>query len=308
VLAAVGDRYVLIYFEGREQLWLIAVNGQEIGLRPLAASPSEVRKLVERFLARPQAPEPASRLGELLFPTDSLPPPGSTLYLIPDGDLGHLPFAALRRHDRYLVEDYALTYLPSLNALAASESLRHEADGPPVVLGDPHGDLPGAAREAREVANRLRVSAILAGEADREHLRMATRAQVLHLATHTGLGPRGPWLRLADGEVTAGTLVAEGLAPRLVVVSGCSSAARRGQGMWGSLGAAFFAAGSRAVLASLWLLEDQSAREFIWRFYHEGGVGDPVGALARTQRAWIADGRPPTTWAPFVILGSELSP
>ncbi|MCP4654660.1 MAG: CHAT domain-containing protein [bacterium] len=308
VLAAVGDRHVLVYFAGGERMWLLAVHGRRIDVRPLSESPAAIRKLVQRFLARPEEAEPASLLGELLLPEGSLPPPGSTLYLVPDGELGRLPFAAIRRRGRYLVEDYALTYVPSLNALVAGESRPSEGWEEAVVLGDPRGDLPGAAREAREVAVRLRVSASTSGGADLEHLRRAARARVLHLATHTGLGPGGPWLLLADGEVSAGTLVAEGLAPRLVVLAGCASAARRGRGMWGSLGAAFFAAGSRMVLASLWSIEDQPTRAFVRRFYREGGEADAAGALARTQRAFIADRRSPTTWASFILMGSDSNP
>jgi len=308
VLAAVSDRHVLVYFEGGEELWLFAIHAQQTRVWPLDGSPALVGKLVQRFLARPREAETASRLGELLLPEGALPPPGSTLYLVPDGELGRLSFAALRRGGRYLVEDYALTYVPSLNALVAGESRACALWEEPVVLGDPRGDLPGAAREAREVAARLRVSAATAGEADLEHLRRAARARVLHLATHTGVGPGGSWLLLADGEVSAGTVVAEGLAPRLTVLAGCASAARRGRGMWGSLGAAFFAAGSRFVLASLWPIEDEPTRAFVRRFYREGGATDAAGALARSQRAFIAAGRSPTLWAPFILIGSDSQP
>jgi CHAT domain-containing protein len=74
--------------------------------------------------------------------------------------------------------------------------------------------------------------------------------------------------------------------------------------MWGSLAAAFLAAGSEQVLAALWSIEDETGRRFVLRFYDEGGVDDPAAALARTQRAWIAAGEPPSSWAPFVLFGS----
>ena len=71
------------------------------------------------------------------------------------------------------------------------------------------------------------------------------------------------------------------------------------------MGAAFLAAGSRAVLASLWSVEDRQTHEFVLRFYAEGGASDPAGALARAQRVAIDQGQSPTLWAPFVLFGSE---
>ena len=74
--------------------------------------------------------------------------------------------------------------------------------------------------------------------------------------------------------------------------------------MWGSLGAAFLAAGSEAVLASLWSIEDRLAGEFATLLYAGESGEESAAALARVQRAFIAAGRPPSEWAPFVHFGS----
>jgi CHAT domain-containing protein len=104
--------------------------------------------------------------------------------------------------------------------------------------------------------------------------------------------------------VSASEIVAGRIGPRLTVLASCASGVRPGRQMWGSLGAAFLAAGSRAVLASLWSVEDAQAREFVLRFYAEGGASDPAGALARAQRVAIGQGVSPHYWAPFVLFGS----
>ncbi len=304
VLEAAGDRHFLVYFDAGDRLWLITVAGRRIVPRPLAGS-TEVEELVRSFLAHPDDPAPATALGEILLPPGSLPERGSRLYVVADSELGRLPFAALRRKDRFLVEDHEITYVPSLNALAAIDDRPRQPSGPPAVLGDPRGDLHSAALEAREVAARLGIAAHTGGAATAGALAEASDAQVLHLAAHTGIGPRGPWLALADGEVSAAAVVDLRLAPRLVVLASCASAARRGRGMWGSLGAAFLAAGSEGVLASLWSIEDEPARRFLLRFYDEGGAVDAAAALARAQQASIAAGEPPSFWAPFVLFGSS---
>jgi tetratricopeptide (TPR) repeat protein len=304
VLTAFGDRHGLVYFEAGEELRLITVAGRKARLHPPARA-REVRRLAETFLAHPEDAQVAERLGEMLLPPGSLPEKGTAIHVVADGILGNLPFAALRGDGRYLVEDHAVLILPSLGVLAALESRREEPPGPPLVLADPRGDLPEAAAEGRQVAKRLGGPALVGRKAVSGEMKKAARARTLHLALHTGPGPRGAWLQLADRQVSASEIVAGRIGPRLVVLASCSSGARTGRQMWGSLGAAFLAAGSRAVLASLWSVEDRQARELVLRFYAEGGASDPSGALTRMQRVAIGQGRSPMFWAPFVLIGSD---
>jgi tetratricopeptide (TPR) repeat protein len=305
VLKAFGDRHGLIYFEAADDLWRIVVAGGKVRLQTVAVRAPEVRRLAEEFLAHPEDAGKAERLGELLLPTGALPERGRTVYVAADGILGNLPFAALRRESRYLVEDRPLVSVPSLSALAALERPREEDPGSPLVLADPRGDLPAAMAEGADVARLLGCPVRTGREATLGEMRRASRARALHLATHAGLGPRGSWLELAGGRVSASEIVAGRIGPRLVVLASCASGARPGRQMWGSLGASFLAAGSRSVLASLWSVEDAPTRELILRFYSEGGASDPAGALARAQRVAIGQGLSPKIWAPFVLLGSD---
>ncbi len=304
VLRAFGDRHGLVYFEAGDEVWLATVTRQEVHLHPLTLPAAGIRRLAERFLAHPEDAGAAGELGETLLPPAALPERGKTVYVVADGVLGNLPFAALRREDRYLVEDHPVVLLPSLNALAALESRDVEMPGTPLVLADPRGNLPAAALEGRAVAKLLSASLRTGGTATSRELEGAARARIVHLATHTGLSVRGPWLLLADRRLGASEIVTHRIGPRLVVLASCASGVRPGRQMWGSMGAAFLAAGSRAVLASLWSVEDQQTREFVLRFYTEGGASDPAGALARAQRVAIGRGQSPTLWAPFVLFGS----
>src|SRR6185436_18451057 len=161
------------------------------------------------------------------------------------------------------VEEHPIAFVPSLSALAALESGSNEAASPPIVLADPKDDLPAARSEGIEVAKLLGTAALTGGEAVSGALEKVRHARTLHVATHTGLGPRGAWLQLADRQVSASEIVARRIGPRLAVLASCSSAAQPGRQMWGSLGSAFLAAGSRAVLASLWSIEDRKASGFV---------------------------------------------
>ena len=306
VLDALRERDGLVYFEAGDELWLIAVRGPRLRLWKLAAPTAEIRDLADRFLGHPDDPALATRLGEILLPAGALPEAGQPVYVVADGVLGNLPFAALRRQGRFLVEEHGIVLVPSLNALVALEAPRAVPAGPAVALGDPRGDLPAAAAEAVEVAGRLGGRAWTEGAATTRQLRQAAHSRTLHLATHTGLGARGAWLQLADRRVTVSEIVAGRIRPRAGVARRaaprrCGRGARCGDG----LGASFLAAGSRAVLASLWSVEDGPTRELVRRFYVEGGDADPGAALARVQRVAIRQGLSPHLWAAFVLFGSE---
>jgi CHAT domain-containing protein len=305
ILHAVRNRHVLLYFEAAEDMWLVTVAKGNVRVQRLEASAASVRDLVDQFLAHPDQTEAATKLGQILLPDGSVPEQKSLLHIAVDGSLGHLPFASLRRKERYLVEDHVITYIPSLNALVAIEETARTPFQQPIVLGDPLGDLPSAALEAEEVARHLEAPLCTVGCATSHKLSEASSAAVLHLATHTGLGPRGPWLALSDGQVAAQTILTGRVHPRLVVLASCASAARRGKEMWGSLAAVFLAAGSQSVFASLWSIEDEPTRDFVMRFYRQGGNLDAAGALARTQRDYISQGKAPSEWASFVVFGSK---
>lgn len=305
VLRDFGDRRGLVYFEAGDELWLITVARHEVRLHPLAVPTAEIRQLVESFLAHPEEAATAERLGEILLPSESLTGQRETLYIVADGVLGNLPFAALKREGRYLVEDHAIALIPSLSALAALESRGVEDSGPTLVLADPRGNLQAAAEEGKAVAKLLSGTLRAGGSATSRELAKASHARILHLATHTGLSSRGPWLLLADRRLQASEIINRRIGPGLAVLASCASGVRPGRQMWGSMGAAFLAAGSRSVLASLWSVEDRKTHEFVLRFYAEGGASDPAGALSRTQRVAIGQGLSPLYWAPFVLFGSD---
>jgi tetratricopeptide (TPR) repeat protein len=306
-LAAVGERRLLVYFEAGDEIWLLDVTGSRAGgrVRPHPLGPAErVRDLVDRSLAAPDDLAIAAGLGDLLLPAGLALPPGETLHVVPDGALTRVSFASLRRRGRWLVQDHAILHVPGVSFLASTLSRGPAGAGPPVVLADPRSDLPQAAAEGREVAARLGTAPRLGPAATSGALLSASGARVLHVAGHAGWGAGGPWLELADRRIAPATVLSSRLRPGLVVLASCASASASGRTLWGSPGAAFLAAGSGAVLASLGSVEDRAARELVLRFYREGGVDDPAGGLARAQRALLATGRPPSSWAPFVLLGA----
>jgi CHAT domain-containing protein len=92
----------------------------------------------------------------------------------------------------------------------------------------------------------------------------------------------------------------------LVTLSACRSAKVGplvGAEVFGLVGG-LLGGGVRAVLAGLWPVADEAAREFMWRFYRRRLTADLATALAEAQRESLAgSGSSPFLWAAFALFG-----
>ena len=254
------------------------------------------------------------------------------LIVVPDGDLQLLPFAALRDNAAAppLATRFEIAIAPSAT-LWLERRRQPRAPAPPTVLAlaDParpsalHQNLPplpAARGEARDAVRRLGgKSALWLGAEASEAALLAADLEafgLLHLAAHgirekghargedaaIVLGEGGG----ADGLLRAAEVYRLKLRGQAVVLSACRSAdgdVLAGEGAL-SLAHAFYGAGARTVVASLWPLGDQGARRFFERFYRQLAAGRPASAaLATAQRESLADGLPSRTWAGLVLLG-----
>ena len=244
------------------------------------------------------------------------------LIVVPHRSLHYVPFSALWYEPAgddappraYLKNRFYLTTIPSASYLPylARTTALDRKHGPAVVLGDPTGDLDGAAQEARLVAAKLGVTARLGAEATRRCLLGAADPVVLHVAGHGAYNPQDPLLsrlELADGAVTVEDLLSSGPAPSLLVLSGCVtgiSGRRPGDELIG-LAQAALRNGTRSVVATLWETFDESSAVFFEHFYDALTEGESVStAIAAGRYALSTDpggyGHP-VDWAPFLLIG-----
>ena len=163
--------------------------------------------------------------------------------------------------------------------------------------------LPGARAEARAVAATLErqgmPARVLTGEAASESTlrEEAAGATIVHVAAHGVISdahPMASFLALAgtggdtggDGTLTAAEVYRLRLDAELVVLSGCRTADGpvTGDGLSG-LTRAFFAAGTRSVLASHWELPDVTAARLLPAFYlaWDRDAQDKADALRKAQ-------------------------
>ncbi len=303
--------------------------------RPIAAhrvSASDLGRQIAEFREKlstrdPEFPEAASRLYQVLVAPAQAELAGiSTLIVAPDGDLWQVPFQALRTPAaRYLIEDAAIFYAPSLSVIAALRKSPRVSSGANPTLaafGNPTGDWAESEREVGELA-ALYGSATshlwVGAQASEDNFRRnAGTYDVVHVAAHgvfdeehplrSRLVFHAPLEKGSDGWLQADEIRELEMHAALVVLSGCETGRgsfEEGEGAVG-MAWAFLAAGSRAVLASQWRVESTSTTELMSRFHSawRGGSGKAEALriaaleLLRSERF-----RHPFYWAGFQLFG-----
>lgn len=294
--AATGDREALVFLSIGAETWRAHITSGAVHFRRL---PADTLDAAQAFEAAPGDPAAAERASAILLPAE-LSTSGGPLYVVASGRLADVPFAALRLRGRYVIEDRPIARLPGLAALRCSDSTW---DQRAIFLGDSRGDLPEAAREVQQIAAAMGVPARVGQAASRQALTRVHGAGILHIAAHSIATASGRAIVLADGNVTAADVLDAGLDPRIVVLSGCATAASDDAESWDGFPSAFLAAGSRYVVATLRSVDDAAAARVTTAYYAQPTAMNPIERLAAAQRQ-VSAVLPVAAWASFAAWGS----
>jgi CHAT domain-containing protein len=243
----------------------------------------------------------------------------TNLVIVPDGSLWEAPFQAMQSAPgRYLIEDVAISYAPSLTALREMSRERATdrksaatllAFGNPAVskkttarvqavfMNERLDPLPEAERQVKELAKLYapsRSKVYLGAEATEGRVKAeAGGYSLLHFAAHGVLNDANPMYSQIvltqpegdegeDGMLEAWEVMRLNLKADLVVLSACETARGRvgnGEGMIGLVWA-FFVAGAPATVASQWQVEAQSTTGLMVEFHRQLSLGkDKAEAL-----------------------------
>lgn len=281
------------------------------------------------------AREAQALFGDLLGPFRADLRGHDRVYVVPDGPLWDLPFAALQPSaGRYLIEDTELAMAPSLTALVAWRGrlvTARPAGGYDLLavgeseFGPSMRKLPAAARQTQAIAALYGSGSrtLLGPEASEARVKAeAGRARVLHFATHGVFEPASPLysaLLLApepagspdNGRLEAREILDLELAADLAVLSACDTARGRigaGEGVIG-LSWALSVAGVRNTVVSLWNVDAASTADLMVAFHRR--AHDGAGYAEALRAAGLTLLRDPKTrhpfyWAPFVLIGDGL--
>ena len=273
---------------------------------------------------------------------ESLGAPVSKLILIPDEALYRLPFDALRETPdaQPLGLQRQITLAPSATMwLRWRRTPPVAARIPALVLADPTlpaysatdapahelrsglWPLPEARIEGRSLVRALGGgSRMFAGADASERLVKRTALtdyRILHFAAHAvidDIHPERSAVLLApgapdgdDGFLQAREIADLHLSGQVVFLSACRSAGGAlvpGEGTLG-LAHAFFRAGAGAVVATLWPIRDDDARDAFDLIGQSLGQGTTVAAAVTAARTTLARrGLPAAAWASLIVMGN----
>jgi CHAT domain-containing protein len=262
----------------------------------------------------------SSLYDELVAPLELLLGASSTsedgprkITIIPHDLLHRVPFHALFDGEAYLLDRFEVSYAPSATVFSLCQKRAPRGSDRALILSVADPLIPHVSDEARAVASHLPGAEVLADEqATMDAVgERAPGSGILHLACHgmfRGDNPIFSSLRLHDGWLTAADVLGLDLGGALVTLSACESARNRvlaGDEIIG-LTRGFLGAGAATLVASLWLVQDETTSWMMERWYARmrDGAGRTT-ALRKAQLALKERCPHPYYWAPFVLIGKR---
>lgn len=327
------DRAVIIFASEGEYPGAVMVTSRRTTYRRLPVTWDQLESLIGRlyfFLEKNRIPgvyrsrretdliaNTQSQLGALseavMWPLLADLSEFSDLTFVPLDSIGAVPFHALP--------------LPDGRPLYAAFKVRNAVDMTEALQKNPAGLTPESAgvvfspgtegtkemdSEASEITDLFPASIHQTGrDSTRVRFResLSDGADFLHVASHASAAIDNPMfseILLNDGPFYAFDLFDQPVRKQLVTLAACQTG-RPGvlhAGQSYGLAEAFVSQGARAVLSSLWTVDDQITRLFMTDFYGRIRHGDGIHHAwteAMTQIKETSEN--PYNWAPFVLVG-----
>ncbi len=223
---------------------------------------------------------------------------GEEVVIIPHSYLHLIPFNALFNGERYLIQDYSLSFAQSALSL---KFLKKGCGSGAVIVGNPQLNLPFSEEEATEIARYFSTKPIIGREATKGRVIKEMQGKKnLHFACH------GDHFRIClqnTDEINAADFMNLKLDAELTVLSACNTALAyidAGDEVEGIIRAVQYS-GCRFVIGSLWPVYDDSTKDMFLQFYRESN--DITLNLKNAQMRLLNRGHNFYRWAPFQIYG-----
>jgi CHAT domain-containing protein len=330
-----SDEALFTFLSGPDRLDVFVVRrgsllhrSVAIGDRELSLRVRLTREILTRTRTGQEIPQVIGELHDLLLGpaiASGALEGVSRLLIVPHGSLGALPFAGLwnRKTGRFLVEDYVVSYLPTVAALMDPHQAAEVSFRAIEIFAPLPDSLPGTGNEARAIKRLVPGADLRLGRSSTEaEVRRALGAgRPVHLASHGSHNPQNPLFSRVivgrgggalpnnDGRLEVHEILGLSTTSPLVFLSGCETGlGTEGEPFAegtdeGSLSQAFLVAGAGSVVATLWPVTDAGAADLAERFYRHFRAGlDPGESLALAQREMIL-AQTGFTWAAYAVSG-----
>lgn len=233
------------------------------------------------------------------------------LIVVPVGATHYIPFHALRKDARYLIETREVVYAPSASVWQTLNRKPERRTENALLIGYADERIPLVEREIESLKEIFPAAKTFTGEtANFQNYRQnAPHYDILHLACHGQFRPENPMfssLHLADGFVTVRDICAQKLGAALVTLSACETGLNKiyaGDEILG-LARGFLAAGAESLCLSLWTVSDEAATRLMRDLYVNLQRGASASAsLREAQINFIKQDVHPYFWSPFALIG-----
>ena len=325
-----SDMILLEYYQARGQIYVCILGRDRLDVVPLAPAtqvrnllrllqfqlskfrlgPNYVGAFAEQLRAATEAHLRELHAALITPIRDQLQ--AAHLLVVPHDVLHFLPFHALFDGERFLIDEFTLSYAPSSSVYRLCRTKRAGSQGGALIMGVPDPLTPFIVDEVQAVASVLPDSNVflgMAATADQLRRRGAT-SEFVHIATH-GLfrrdNPMFSSIRLGDGPLSVHDLYQLRLSAEIVTLSGCGtglSVVVGGDELLGLVRGLLYA-GARAVLLTLWDAYDRSTADFMKAFYGHLQKGCSKARAVQEGMRELRDRYPhPFYWAPFTLIGN----
>lgn len=329
------DQIVLRYMDLDDQLAIFAVRKADIDihLKPWANRDKiNLNAFIEQLTAKRYNQNLAEQITAKILPEigDSI----NHIIISPDKILSRLSFEVLSRNNKFLLENFDISYtshlgfiLPDLSHKNQNKELAIYAPEYPfsnqdLVVRSKPAFLEGALEES-ELISQLFPSKLYKGKnlSKEDFVTTASNYQLLHLAMHAQINDNQSnisRLLFSNQDTEADDLYLEelyglNLSADLAVLSACNTGVgnnNSGSEME-SFQRAFTFAGIPATVASLWEVPDQPTKEIMVNFYKNLKDGLPKSEALKEAKITFKNEykgtklAQPYYWAGFVLYGTD---
>jgi CHAT domain-containing protein len=222
-----------------------------------------------------------------------------------------VPFHALFDGQKYVIDDYEVSYAPNASIYSVCAEKKVNTSGPALLMGVPDEKAPLISQEIESLNAILPLAHIFLGASATDGVlkREGPGSRIVHIATHGYFRQDSPMfssIRLGTSYLSLYDLYQLRLPVELVTLSGCATGLNvvaAGDELIG-LARGLFQAGAQSLLLSLWDVHDASTAEFMKAFYSRLSAGAQRAAAVREAMLQVRERYPhPYQWAPFVLMG-----
>jgi len=228
----------------------------------------------------------------------------NSIILIPYGYLHFVPFHAVTykkdRKKRYLIEDFAVSYAPSLNILNQNHNKKNECfESILVAHSNPSNDsvqLTYAKQEVNEIEKVFKNVDVLENATKEKLIERCESHSILHYTGHAT--PNALLLHDQTDANTTKELSIQEIYDEvnlknnyLVTLSACETGIHspKGADEYFGITSGFIYAGAQTVISSLWLVPDKSTSILMKKMYSFIKEGQGKAEALRNAQIWLRD-------------------